>query len=160
MLIRDCIGFRYPMVRMQRAGTVGDPRWARTTNLPLRRLVLYPVELRGRCRGAPDLAAGISASTGRCVCNRNCPRKRSCAAPAPSARTRGTECRGARRRRPLPLRSRNAGAIAASCRSTRSSPSAVRPGAASPARTRAAIPLSWPDPTASRCEPACRCVRP
>jgi hypothetical protein len=29
---------------------IGDPEWARTTNLQLRRLTLYPIELQGRIR--------------------------------------------------------------------------------------------------------------
>jgi hypothetical protein len=33
----------------------GDPDWIRTSNLPLRRGLLYPVEPRGRC----DLFADI-----------------------------------------------------------------------------------------------------
>ena len=39
-------------------GRSGDPEWARTTNLQLRRLTLYPIELRGHTKGEYTLSVG------------------------------------------------------------------------------------------------------
>jgi hypothetical protein len=44
---------------------IGDPGRARTCDLPLRRRLLYPAELRGLARGSTDLRTGRSAGRGR-----------------------------------------------------------------------------------------------
>jgi hypothetical protein len=49
-------------ILLLKSGKIGDPGWTRTTDLQLRRLLLYPAELRGHRRnGGADWRSGASA---------------------------------------------------------------------------------------------------
>src|ERR1700704_775560 len=51
-------------ILLLKSGKIGDPGWTRTTDLQLRRLLLYPAELRGHRRnGGADWRSGATKSS-------------------------------------------------------------------------------------------------